>query len=368
MTRAGTLDDRRSAAVMDALARHLEVTSLESPVLVLADTDPAACRLLEEGGARVEWWSRRVARGATVSSWPRGSCRTAVLRLPRAKDELEMLVHAAASVLEPGGALLVYGANDEGIRSAPSRIEPVFGSVDTVSVKSRCRVLRARRPADVPALRGELEAWRSTWRLRIEARGEPRDRSSGRRGRGRDSSRGEGSPVDRPWVSYPGVFSHGRLDAGTRLLLEVMDSPEEGARVLDYGCGSGVIAGVLLARFRDLDLHLLDTDAIALAAARENVPGGRRILADRIGAVGDTRFDLVVSNPPYHRGKTEDRRTLEALVRESPDHLRSGGALVMVVQRRFPVDEALGASFRRVEVLGEDATYRVWRGERPTGR
>lgn len=356
MTRAGTLDDRRSEGVMDALARHLEATSLEGPVLVLADTDPAAGRLLEERGARVEWWSRRVARGATVSSWPRGSCRTAALRLPRAKDELEMLVHAAASVLESGGTLLVYGANDEGVRSAPSRIEPVFGSVETVAVKSRCRVLRARRPADVPGLRGELEAWRSTWRLRIEGREAPGDRSSG------------GRVIDRPWVSYPGVFSHGRLDAGTRLLLEVMDSPEEGARVLDYGCGSGVIAGVLLARSRDLDLHLLDADAVALAAARENVPGGRTILADRMGAVGDTRFDLVVSNPPYHRGKAEDRRILEALVRESPEHLRSGGALVMVVQRRFPVGEALGASFRRVEVLGEDATYRVWRGERPTRR
>jgi len=341
VTGAGAPDDPRSAAVVEALARHLEATSLEDPVLVLADPHPEVPRLLEERGARVGWWSRRVAPGATVSPWPRRACRTAALRLPRAKDELEMLVHAAASVLEPGGVLLVYGANDEGIRSAPSRIEPVFGSAETVSVKSRCRVLRARRPAKVRDLRGDLDAWRSTWR--------------------------PGPPVDRPWVSYPGVFSHGRLDAGTRLLLDVTDPPDDGARVLDYGCGSGIIAGVLAARSRALDLHLLDADAIALQAARENVPQGRTILADHIAAVGDVRLDLVVSNPPYHRGKEEDHRVLEDLVRESADHLGPRGALVMVVQRRFPVEDLLAATFRRVEIPGEDATYRVWRGQRPRG-
>lgn len=365
MTGAGARDDWRSAGVVEALARHLEVVPPEGSALILADTGPGAYRLLKESGVPVGWWSRRVAPGATVSPWPRTSCRTAALRLPRGKEELEMLVHAAASVLEPGGALLVYGANDEGIRSAAFRIEPVFGSVETVSVKSRCRVLRARRPRSISDLRGELAAWRSTWRLRIEGEGKERGGPTARGGSGRSGGRRAG---DRPWVSYPGVFSHGRLDAGTRLLLDVIDVPEAGARVLDYGCGSGVIAGVLAARSRELDLHLLDADAIALEAARENLPDGRRILADRIDVVGDVRFDLVVSNPPYHAGKAEDRGILQALIRDSPAHLAPGGSLVMVVQRRFPVEGPLGAAFRRVDVLGEDATYRVWRGEKPLGR
>lgn len=365
MTRGGASADWRSAGVVEALSRHLEAAPPVGPVLVMADTGTGAASLFEGFGVRVARWSRRVSPGAIVSGWPPPGpsapsafpgevtappgWSVVALRLSRAKDELEMLVNAAASVLDPGGALLVYGAKDEGIRSAASRIEPVFGPVETVSVKSRCRVLRARRPEEIQGLRGELAAWRSTWRLRVEGRGSP----------------GTVGLVDRPWVSYPGVFSHGRLDAGTRLLLEAVDAPAEGARVLDYGCGSGVIGGVLAARSVGLRLLLLDADAIALEAAGENVPEGRTILASGLEPVEDVPFDLIVSNPPYHRGKTEDRRVLDRLVERAPSLLRSDGALEMVVQRRFPVEESLAAGFGRVRVLAEDATYRVWRGEEP---
>lgn len=336
----------------------------------MGDSEAGSASLFGGFGVRVERWNRRLSSGALVSAWPppgpsasagesvdgatgregSGPWSLAALRLPRAKDELEMLVHAAASVLEPGGVLLVYGAKDEGIRSASSRIRPVFGSVETVSVKSRCRVLRARRPDEVPGLRGELGDWKSTWRLRVAGPG---------------GSTAAGGPVDRSWVSYPGVFSHGRLDAGSRLLLDSVDTPAEGDRVLDYGCGSGVIGGVLVARSGGLRLHLLDPDAIALEAARENVPGGRIHLADGLGAVDDARFDLIVSNPPYHAGKEEDRRVLRALVEGAPSRLRAAGALEMVVQRRFPVEALLEAGFRRVWILDEDSTYRVWRAEQP---
>lgn len=376
--RSAPSGDWRSDAVVETLSRHVQVEPPKGDVLVLADPDPRAARLLGDAGAgggalqserrsgeglraglpSVVRWSRRVTSGATVSSWPPpGPWDTVALRLPRAKDELEMLVHAAASVLVAGGTFLVYGAKDEGIRSAPGRIEPVFGSVDTVAVKSRCRVLRARRPNAIPGLKGTLEAWRKTWRLEV---GPGKEKASDTEATEADSS----ARFEREWVSYPGVFSHGRIDAGTRILLEVMDRPEDGARILDYGCGSGVIAGVLAARAEGLRLHLLDADAIALEAARKNVPGAHLMLGDSLDAVEES-FDFIVSNPPYHRGKVEDRRVLQALVEDAPDHLDPDGALVMVVQRRFAVGDLMKESFRRVEVLGEDATYRVWRGEAP---
>ena len=59
--------------------------------------------------------------------WPTGRGYTlAAVRLPRSKDELAMTLHAVASVLAPGGHLLLYGANDEGIKSIVRRLEPVF--------------------------------------------------------------------------------------------------------------------------------------------------------------------------------------------------------------------------------------------------
>ena len=52
-------------------------------------------------------WHRFAREGRRASAWiPAGPFAAATLRLPKAKDELDMAVHAAASVLEVGAPLL----------------------------------------------------------------------------------------------------------------------------------------------------------------------------------------------------------------------------------------------------------------------
>ena len=257
-----------------------------------------------------------------------------------------MAVHAAAQRLAPGGRLFVYGAKDEGAGSAARRVEPLFGAVRTVGTGGRCRLLEATRPEEVPGLKKGLEAWRA------ETPPPHPEISAGR------------------WVSYPGVFASGRLDEGTELLLDHLPDLDElrGAEshVLDFGCGDGVVAGVLAGRHPGLRPVLLDIDTVALAAAEENVPAGRVLAADGIEAVGTVPpFDAVVSNPPYHRGKAETVEIVRRLVHGAALRLAPGGTLTMVVQRRLPVDTALGRAFGSVEAVADRGPFRVWRGAGP---
>jgi 16S rRNA (guanine1207-N2)-methyltransferase len=141
-----------------------------------------------------------------------------------------------------------------------------------------------------------------------------------------------------------------------------------GDRVLDYGCGSGVVGAVALDRQPGIELHLLDIDAIALEAARENVPGGTTILGDGLAEVAPASFDHLLSNPPFHRGKDEDPEMLRVFVREAARVLRPGGGLTFVTQRRIPLDDALGSSFRQVSLLARDGTFVVWQALHPRGR
>jgi len=335
------------------------VAGLEGPALVLGDPDPTGARALEREGLEVVRWSRRLGApgqgtGAgpplsrpVVAPWPpEGPFATAALRLPKAKEELAMTLHAAASVLIRGGTLLLYGANDEGARSAGRRIEPLFGSVETVMRKRRCRVLRAVRPEQIPGLKPRLEAWKEPFAVTLG---------------------GEA----RRWASYPGVFAHGRLDRGTALLLEHLPGVGSGDRseheegrppcFLDYGCGSGMVAAALLEHHPGAEVHLLDTDAVALEAARENVPGGRTILGRSLEAAPGP-YDGVVTNPPYHQGKAGTSAVLEAVVKGAPDALRRRGSLTLVVQGRLGVERMMVRSFRRVERLAAEAPYEVWRG------
>ncbi len=251
-----------------------------------------------------------------------------------------MALHAAASVLRPGGTISVFGANDEGIQSATAPLSELFSGVETVGVGGRCRVLKGRWEGDPGDLQAGLDDWKSELTL-------------------------DHPQLPSPWFSYPGVFARGRLDPGTRLLLDALPELPTGAKVLDYGCGSGPVGFMALKKGSEVRVDLLDVDSVALLAAKENVPEGRVLLQDGLPPRELGAYDAILSNPPFHRGKAEEPGMIDTFVQESPGLLARKGSLVFVVQKRLPVGDLLKRLFHEVDVLGEDGTYRVWRGKIP---
>jgi 16S rRNA (guanine1207-N2)-methyltransferase len=109
---------------------------------------------------------------------------------------------------------------------------------------------------------------------------------------------------------------------------------------------------------------MLDNDAVALEAVRENVPDARRVLGVRLTNAGRGPFEAVLSNPPLHQGIAEDHALIERLIVDAPAVLAPAGILQVVVQRRVPLDRALAEHFARIDVVAENGRYRVWRAER----
>lgn len=326
-------------ASADALIRRsLEAIDWSGRVL-LANQAGALPALLAERGIGGAVWNRRMADAGPAEPWPpAGPFDLAVLRLPKAKDEQEMATHGCLGALATAGRLILYGGNDEGIRSAIAMLEQLCGRVETVATRGHGRVVAARRPADSGRLRGALADWRRTVPLAIAG-------------------------ATRNWVTYPGIFAADRIDEGTALLLGALPALSPGATVLDYGCGSGVIGAAMRAASPSIALDLIDNDSVALVAAGENVPGARLILGARLGAAGKRRYDAILSNPPLHRGIAEDHAELEQFLSDAPDHLMAGGLLQVVVQRRVPLDRLLAKRFGSVRIVAEDNRYRVWRAE-----
>ena len=250
-----------------------------------------------------------------------------------------MTAHAALSVLAPDGRLILYGGNDEGIRSAARMLEDVTGGVEVVAARGHGRVLAAKPLEPRDKLQGSLADWRVVAPLEIAG-------------------------TRRDWVSYPGIFAAGRIDEGTALLLGALVPLAPSAAVLDYGCGSGVIGATALALMPDIALDMLDSDAVALEAVRENVPGARRIVGARLADAGPVPYQAILSNPPLHQGIAEDHKLLEQLIADAPSHLAPGGVLQIVVQRRVPLDRLLAQHFARTAIVAETGRYRVWRAER----
>ena len=130
-----------------------------------------------------------------------------------------------------------------------------------------------------------------------------------------------------------------------------------------------MISMVLAQQEPTATFQLLDADAVAIAAAKENVKGALAICGDSWGRLPSyRRYDRIVSNPPIHTGKGRDYSMVTRLIEGAEARLLPGGTLWMVVQRQVPVRPMLESVFDDVSVASEDARFRVWRCGRLSDR
>lgn len=305
--------------------------------LIVDEATGGLAQAARASGAGPVIWLRHAAAEAQVQpiAWPAaGRFDAALIRQPKSKEALELALHAAASRLPAAAPIVVFGANAEGIRSAARLMGEVANGIATLATGHHARVVMGRRRDRIDALREELADWRRVGTLDIE----------GRR---------------RAWVSYPGTFAKGGLDEGTRFLLQHLPGLPRQARVLDFAAGTGVISAAIAARAPHARIDMIDADALAIEAARENLPDARAVVGLDLAAAGAGPYDLIVSNPPLHDGVAESRTVLDRLIAAAPRQLRSGGRLLLVVQRRVAVMAALTAAFGNANLLADDGRFTI---------
>jgi 16S rRNA (guanine1207-N2)-methyltransferase len=159
-----------------------------------------------------------------------------------------------------------------------------------------------------------------------------------------------------------GVFSHGALDAGTKLLLQEAPSPPATGNVLDLGCGAGPIAITLARRAPGAHVWAVDVNERALELCRENA---LRNGVTNVSVVtppevpDDVRFARIWSNPPIRIGK----QALHDLLQAWLSRLDVEGRAVLVVQRHLGADSLvrwLGERGWPVERLRSRASFRLF--------
>lgn len=274
-----------------------------------------------------EYLQQRFGERVTLGCEPSGQAFAgAVLFLPKSRELTEYLLQALASHLH-GKLLYLVGEKRGGIERAAKQLQ-AFGKPIKLDSARHCqlwqvKVVQAVENPDLVA----------------QARHYPLS----------------GLEI----ISLPGVFSHGRLDRGTALLLQHLDRLPDG-HLLDFGCGAGVVGATLARRYPDSHITLLDVDAFAVASSRLTLAANRIenaevILGNGIDAAPH-HLSAVISNPPFHQGVHTHYAATEHMLREAAAHLRRGGVLRLVANSflKYPplIENHVGACTTLAEADG----------------
>jgi 16S rRNA (guanine1207-N2)-methyltransferase len=141
-----------------------------------------------------------------------------------------------------------------------------------------------------------------------------------------------------------------------------------GDKVLDLGCGYGVV-GIVAAKYTAPHrVFMSDINEAALQYARRNaeingVAGVSVIQSDAYENLNETGFTIIASNPPFHA----DFRVPKIFIEKGFNRLAIGGKLYMVTKRRDWYKNKFIAIFGGVRIHALDGYY-VFEAEKRTNK
>lgn len=269
---------------------------------------------------------------------PASPASSAVLFLPKARELADYLLKTLAAQI-PGGDLYLVGEKRGGIEAAARQLN-AFGRARKLDSARHCQLWQvtvedAPQAPALEALAREFDVNLADGPLKV--------------------------------ISLPGVFSHGRLDRGTALLLDNLDALPEG-EVLDFGCGAGVLGAAIKRRYPASHITLLDVDAFAVASSRLTLAANRlegKVISGQGIDDAPCDLDLILTNPPFHTGVHTDYSASETLMKKASEHLRKGGHLRLVANSFLRYQPLIEAHLGACKILDEGQGFRIYAARKP---
>jgi 16S rRNA (guanine1207-N2)-methyltransferase len=246
--------------------------------------------------------------------------------------------------LADGGVLMAAQHNDAGAKKTEQHLKEAAGAVETLS-KHHSRVFWTIKEAGKPWREDVLETWRQRGAMRRVMEGK--------------------------WWSQPGLFSWDRIDVGSALLVKHLPKDLSG-HAADLGSGWGFLSSYLLRECPEiLSIDLYDADGDSFEPIRRNlgiIPTRvktRPLWRDVTAGIETARYDVIVTNPPFHDGKTTDPTIGLRFLAAAAAGLKPEGQLWLVANRQLPYENFLREAFAEWQTIVEQDGFKVMHAKGP---
>ncbi|WP_329331086.1 methyltransferase [Streptomyces luteogriseus] len=319
----------RWGALVTALAAHRPVQITDSHLaqeatranLARAGVEPGAVRLL------------------TTQDPPPERIDVLLVRVPKSLALLEDQLLRLAPAVHAGTVVVGTGMVKEIHTSTLALFERILGPTRTSLAEKKARLIFCTPD---PALERPGNPWPYVYTL----------------------PDGIGPAAGGTVVNHAGVFCADRLDIGTRFFLRHL--PEgRGRRVVDLGCGNGVVGTSVALADPDAEVLFVDESFQAVASAEatykaNGVSGHAEFrVGDGLAGVPSGSVDLVLNNPPFHSHQATTDATAWRMFTGARRALRPGGELWVIGNRHLGYHVKLRKLFGNSRLVASDPKFVV---------
>jgi 16S rRNA (guanine1207-N2)-methyltransferase len=163
--------------------------------------------------------------------------------------------------------------------------------------------------------------------------------------------------IELQFETAPSLFSPTKLDRGSLAILSCI-SFEPNDKVLDLGCGYGLI-GIYAAKvIGDERVWMVDNDQIAVEYAVRNlainsVERVSVVMSDGFREIREANFTKIICNPPYHVDFSVQKHFIE----KGFNRLVLDGTMYIVTKRKPWYQNKLRSIFGGVRVREKDSYF-----------
>jgi 23S rRNA (guanine1835-N2)-methyltransferase len=284
----------------------------------------------------------------TTQDTPPARVDVLLVRVPKSLALLEDQLLRLAPAVHEGTVVVGTGMVKEIHTSTLRLFERILGPTRTSLAEKKARLIFCTpKPSPEPSPKPSQEQAASPWPYRYTL------------------PDGIGPVSGRTVVNHAGVFCADRLDIGTRFFLQHLPATKGMRRVVDLGCGNGVVGTAVALADPEAEVLFLDESFQAVASAEatytaNGVPGHAEFrVGDGLAGVPAGSVDLVLNNPPFHSHQTTTDATAWRMFTGAKRALRPGGELWVIGNRHLGYHVKLRRLFGNSHLVAGDPKFVV---------